>query len=94
MAITDKSESTSITYITTITAIIITITIITIIITTVIILIITITTITIIIPRHLRDSTGCRPSKEQRGPSKKLVVHQPTIVYNISTILQQSFTYT
>ena len=75
MAITNKSESTSITYITTITANII--------------------TITIIIPRHLlRESTGCRPSKEQRGPSKKLVVHQPTIVYNISTILQQSFTYT
>ena len=90
MAITDKSESTSITYITTITAITITITSITIIITTIII-----TTITIIIPRHLHsESTGCRPSKEQRGPSKKLVVHQPTIIYNISTILQQSFTYT
>ena len=64
------SESTCITYITTITA------------------------ITIIIPRHLRESNGCRPSKEQRGPCKKLVVHQPTIIYNISTILQQSFTYT
>ena len=75
MVITIISESTCITHITTITAIII--------------------SITIIIPRHLlSESTGCRPSKEQRGPSKKLVVHQPTIIYNISTILQQSFTYT